>query len=120
MLKYSKMLPAYALRYLEFETFDEKEFLENFVEYLKTVFYRDDFVVEDKGQRKAPDGGVRPKYEIQFSTVPIFEIVSNNSNSCFIGATKRAKGLGIRNADAILDAYLNQYVQPKEYFSLHF
>lgn len=114
------MLPAYALRYLEFETFDEKEFLENFAEYLKTVFYRDDFVIADKGKRKAPDGSYRLKYEVQFNTVPIFEIVSNNSNSCFIGATKRAKGLGIRNADAILDAYMNQYVQPKEYLSVQF
>lgn len=120
MLRYNGLLNSYALRYLEFEMFNEKEFLDNFVEYLKAVFYTESFEIKDTGRKKAPDGTMRPKFEICMQGVPVFEVISNNARSCFVGATRRAKGLHLGNIDGLLDAFLNQYVQPKEYLELSF
>jgi len=120
MLRYNGLLNSYALRYLEFEQFDEKQFLESFVDYLRTVFYNDTFAVRDTGRRKAPDGTLRPKFEICMQGVPIFEIVSNTATSCFVGATRRAKGLHLGSIDGVLDAFLHHYNQPKEYLELSF
>ena len=54
MLRYNGLLNSYALRYLEFEMFDEREFLENFVGYLRAVFYTENLEVKDTGKKKAP------------------------------------------------------------------
>ncbi|MFQ5621003.1 MAG: hypothetical protein ACE5FT_04125 [Candidatus Nanoarchaeia archaeon] len=120
MLKYTENLKSHALRYLEFEAFDEKNFLDNLVQYMKSIHYTDNVMVRDVGRRRDPKGKLRPKFEVCLCGEPVFELVSNNASSCFIGAAKRASRAGVKNAESILDAFLHHFRQPREFLEVSF
>ena len=118
MLRYTDPTPRQALRYLEFWSFDEAEFLNAFSHYLREVFHAD-VLVRDDARRKTPAGLMQPAFQVFVGSVPIFDVVSNNRTSCFVGVSRGTRE-SVYSAEAILDAFLNHYMQPKQYLEVEF
>ncbi len=119
MLRYSDQSSLRSLRYLEFLSFDETYFANALAEYLRKVFYTDSVFVEDGAQRKTPTGALQPASQIFVAGIPVFDIVTNNPNSCFVGISRGSRE-SVYSAEAILDAFLNHYMQPREYLEVEF